>query len=45
MLNLDPINYVSPEIHSCDVERIFGRTWQFLGPASRLINKRRLFRY
>ena len=36
MLNLDPINYVSPEIHSSDVKRIFGRTWQLLGPTSRL---------
>lgn len=36
MLNLPPVNYTSPEIHAADAERIFGRTWQLLGPASRL---------
>ena len=39
MLNLDPLNYVSPEVHSLDVERIFGRTWQLLGATSRLSTK------
>lgn len=39
MLNLDPINYVSPEIHSSDVEQICGRTWQLLGATSRLSTK------
>lgn len=36
MRNLDPIHYVSSEIHQTDVRRIFSTTWQLLGPASRL---------
>ncbi|MFD0858219.1 aromatic ring-hydroxylating oxygenase subunit alpha [Roseovarius aquimarinus] len=39
MRNLDPIHYVSPEIHARDVERIFAATWQLLGPASRLAER------
>jgi len=36
MRNLDPRHYTSPEIHASDVSRIFARTWQLIGPASRL---------
>ena len=36
MLNLDPVDYVCPEIHAADVQRIFATSWQLLGPASRL---------
>lgn len=39
MLNLDPVNYISPEIHASDVRRIFAATWQLLGPASRLAER------
>ena len=39
MRNLDPINYVSTAIHSSDVNRIFGATWQLLGAASRLTRR------
>ena len=39
MRNLDPENYVSPEIHASDVRRIFSTTWQLLGPASRLAER------
>ncbi|HET7410814.1 MAG TPA: aromatic ring-hydroxylating dioxygenase subunit alpha [Paracoccaceae bacterium] len=39
MLNLDPVNYVSPDIHAADVRRIFARSWQLLGPASRLAER------
>ena len=39
MRNLDPEHYVSSEIHRADVERIFSRTWQLLGPASRLAER------
>ena len=36
MRNLDPSHYIDPAIHAADVERIFARTWQLIGPASRL---------
>ena len=39
MLNLDPVNYVSAEIHANDVRRIFSPSWQLLGPASRLAER------
>lgn len=39
MLNLDPVNYTSPDIHARDVGCIFGSTWQLLGPASRLAQR------
>ena len=39
MRNLDPVHYVSPEIHRADVARIFSATWQLIGPASRLAER------
>ena len=39
MRNLNPINYVSSTIHSSDVDRVFGASWQLLGPTSRLTNR------
>ena len=36
MRNLDPVNYTSADIHTRDVKSIFSRTWQLIGPASRL---------
>lgn len=36
MRNLAPEHYVSPEIHAADIRRIFARSWQLIGPASRL---------
>lgn len=39
MQNLDPVNYVSPEIHAADVRRIFSTTWQLIGPVSRLAQR------
>ncbi len=39
MRNLDPVNYVSPDIHAADVQRIFSATWQLIGPASRLAER------
>ena len=39
MQNLDPVHYVDPAIHAADVERIFSRTWQLVGPASRLAER------
>ena len=36
MRNLDPVNYVSPEIHREDVKTIFAATWQLVCPVSRL---------
>ncbi len=39
MRNLDPVNYVSPDIHSEDVQRIFSATWQLIGPTSRLATR------
>ena len=39
MRNLNPINYVSSTIHASDVDRVFGASWQLLGPTSRLANR------
>lgn len=39
MRNLDPVNYVSADIHAADVQRIFSATWQLIGPASRLAER------
>lgn len=36
MRNLDPRFYVSPDVFARERERIFWRTWQLLGPASRV---------
>ena len=36
MRNLDPAHYVDAGIYAADVDRIFARTWQLIGPASRL---------
>ena len=39
MQNLDPAHYFDPAIYAADVERIFSRTWQLIGPASRLAER------
>jgi len=39
VLNLDPLHYTSPDIHAQDVTRIFARTRQLIGPASRLLER------
>ena len=39
MRNLDPIHYTCPEIHAGDVQAIFARTWQLIGPAARLAER------
>ena len=39
MRNLAPEHYVSPEIHAADIRRIFARSWQLIGPASRLAER------
>ncbi len=39
MLNLDAVNYVSPDVHAVDVRRIFPTSWQLLGPISRLVER------
>jgi choline monooxygenase len=36
MLNLDPSLYCSPEIFESERDRIFSRTWQLVGPQSRV---------
>jgi len=37
--NLDPEHYTCEKVHARDVGRIFARTWQLLGPASRLAER------
>jgi choline monooxygenase len=39
VLNLAPEHYVSPAIHARDRDRIFRRSWQLVGPASRLVER------
>ncbi|WP_198670438.1 aromatic ring-hydroxylating dioxygenase subunit alpha [Oceanicella sp. SM1341] len=39
MQNLNPINYISPEIHAQDVARIFSASWQLIGAAERLAQR------
>lgn len=39
MRNLDPSHYTDPAIYPRDVERIFSRTWQLIGPSSRLAER------
>jgi choline monooxygenase len=36
MRNLDPRLYIAPEVFERERERVFWRTWQLLGPASRV---------
>lgn len=36
MRNLDPSHYTDPAIYAADAKRIFARSWQLIGPASRL---------
>lgn len=36
MRNLEARHYTDPDIHAADIDRIFARTWQLVGPASRL---------
>ena len=36
MRNLEARHYTDPGIHAADIDRIFARTWQLVGPASRL---------
>ena len=39
MQNLDPKHYTSANIHAADVRSIFAKTWQLVGPASRLADR------
>jgi choline monooxygenase len=39
MRNLDSKHYTDPAIFEADVDTIFSRTWQLIGPASRLANR------
>ena len=36
MQNLDARHYTCPDVYRADVQRIFSRTWQFMGPAEKL---------
>ena len=37
MRNLEARQYTDPDIYAADVDRIFARTWQLVGPASLLV--------